>query len=80
MKIEHQLESLQNAADSIGATIHEKLFEDKRKKVPMFFANIGNETISPVLNYNDMNNFLHGWIRAKIYTGNNKNTNHGSNA
>lgn len=70
MTSELQQQYLQNAADSIGAKIYQKHFyEDKRKKVPMFFANIGNETISPVLNYNDMNNFLHGWIRAKIYTG-----------
>lgn len=61
-----QLESLQNAADVIGLKVHQKHFyEDKRKKVPMFFLNRGNETVSPVLDYEGLNNFIFGWITCK---------------
>lgn len=66
MEAAQQLESLQNAANVVGLTVHQKHFyEDKRKKVPMFFVNRGNETVSPVLDYECLNNFIFGWITCK---------------
>jgi hypothetical protein len=60
-----ELQSLQNAADTIGLTIHEKFTPDKRKKVKQYFAKRGNDTVSPVLNYDRLNHFLFGWIASK---------------
>lgn len=71
MKSFNELESLQNAADDLGLVIHRKQCEDKRKKVPMYFAQHGDETVSPVLSYQEMNHFLLGW-RAGLKPSKNK--------
>lgn len=59
-----EIESLQNAVDEIGLTIHEKFQDDKRKSVKKYFAQRGNETVSPVLDYEQLNHFLLGWIKC----------------
>jgi hypothetical protein len=59
-----ELQALQNAANCIGLTIHEKHPEDKRKTVKKYFAQRGIETVSPVLDYENLNHFLFGWIMA----------------
>ncbi len=67
------LEALQNAINyhnlpKMNLSIHEKcFFEDKRKTVKMFFLHNDKtgETISPVLNYENMNHFILGFARAK---------------
>ncbi len=57
-----ELQALQNAADGLGLTIHEKPFyEDKRKTIKKYFAKKRNETVSPVLDYEQLNHFLSGW-------------------
>lgn len=58
------LEMLQNAADVFGGTVHIKRQDDKRKTTPVFFCNVGDETISPKLKFDEMNAFLLGYIRA----------------
>ena len=63
MKAQQQMEALQNALNSFGLTnviLHEKQYSDKRKKVSKFFLQQGAETISPVLDYNEMNHFILG--------------------
>lgn len=67
MKTENQLTALANMAEHAGSgiVIHLKQCEDKRRTVPKFFANIGNATISPVLDYSNMNCFLMGYAKAK---------------
>ena len=58
-----QLEALNNALDYFGfknINLHEKQYSDKRKKVSKFFLQQGAKTISPVLNYNEMNYFILG--------------------
>jgi hypothetical protein len=63
-----ELISLQTMADNleIGMTIHEKWYQDKRKKVKMYFATIqGHGTISPVLDYSNLTHFLLGMHKAK---------------
>ena len=58
-----QLEALNNALQYFGLkniNIHEKQYSDKRKKVSKFFLQNGAETISPVLDYNEMNHFILG--------------------
>lgn len=64
MKQITELEALQNAANTAGLTIHERYQPDKRKKTKMYFANKGDETVSPVLDYEQLNHFLLGWIRC----------------
>lgn len=61
----NELQALQNAANDIGLTIYEKPLHDKRRTVGRYFANKGDETVSPVLDYEQLNHFLLGWIRAK---------------
>ena len=63
MEINTQLEALNNALSYFGfknIILHEKQYSDKRKKVSKFFLQQGAKTISPVLNYNEMNNFILG--------------------
>lgn len=64
-----ELEALQNAATDIGLTIHEKFTTDKRQTLKRYFAQRGRETVSPVLDYEQLNHFLLGWNRAKAKPG-----------
>jgi hypothetical protein len=59
-----QIEALQNAAKNLGLNIHQKQFEDKRK-APKYFAQLGSKSVSPVLDYDNMNHFLLGWSKSK---------------
>ena len=63
METNTQLEALNNALSYFGfknVILHEKQYSDKRKKVSKFFLQQGAETISPVLDYNEMNHFILG--------------------
>ena len=63
METSIQLDALNNALNYFGfknINLHEKQYSDKRKKVSKFFLQQGAETISPVLNYNEMSGFILG--------------------
>ena len=63
METTTQLEALNNSLSHFGLKniiLHEKQYSDKRKKVSKFFLQDGVKTISPVLDYNEMNNFILG--------------------
>ena len=63
METTTQLEALNNALSYFGfknVILHEKQYSDKRKKVIKFFLQDGVKTISPVLDYNEMNCFISG--------------------
>lgn len=63
METKTQLEALNNSLSYFGfknIILHEKQYNDKRKKVSKFFLQDGARTISPVLNYNEMNLFILG--------------------
>ena len=62
--IDQQKESLQNFANKFNFEVHTYIFEDKRKST-LFFLHNGNNTISPKLDYDNMNSFLLGYSRAK---------------
>ena len=62
--MKNELELLQNAADAIGLTIHERFNQDKRKTTKTYFAQRGTETVSPSLCYWELNCFLMGWIKC----------------
>ena len=75
MNSQQQMEALQNALNSFGLTnviLHEKQYSDKRLKTPKFFLNFGVQTISPVLSYENMNNFIMGMGAFKELTNNEK--------
>lgn len=59
-----EIEALQNAANKVRLDIYEKWNQDKRKTVKQYFAQRRSETVSPTLDYEQMNHFLLGWIRA----------------
>lgn len=60
-----QLQYLQNAANDLGLTIRQKYQEDDRRTVGKYFAEHDGISISPVLNYEQLNHFLLGWRRHK---------------
>ena len=63
-----ELQALQNAVSNFpGLQIHEKYFEDKRKTTKKYFLHnhITGETISPVLDYENINHFILGVSKAK---------------
>ena len=63
MNAQKQREALENALNSFGLTnltVYPKISEDKREKKPKFFLNNGFQTISPILNYENMNSFIMG--------------------
>ena len=63
METSTQLDALNNSLIYFGfknINLHEKQYSDKRKKVSKFFLQDGAKTISPVLDYNEMNHFILG--------------------
>ena len=63
MKTQTQLEALNNSLSYFGLKniiLHEKQDSDKRKKISKFFLQQGAKTISPALDYNEMNHFILG--------------------
>ena len=63
METNTKLEALNNGLIYFGlknVILHEKQYSDKRKKVSKFFLQQGAETISPALDYNEMNHFILG--------------------
>ena len=69
-----QFDALNNALYYFGfknINLHEKQYNDKRKKVSKFFLQQGAKTISPVLTYNEMNCFILGMDTMQNLTNNN---------
>lgn len=62
-----ELTALQNMANHAGhgIKVYSKELGDRRKTVGKYFANIGNETISPVLDYTSLNCFLMGFAKKQ---------------
>jgi len=63
MNTQAQAESLQNAANNLGLTVHIKQENDKRKKTPLFFLSKNGVSISPVLDYSNINHFILGYSK-----------------
>ena len=73
METTTELEALNNALSYFGfknINLHEKQYSDKRKKVSKFFLQQGAKTISPVLDYKEMNNFILGMATMQKLTTN----------
>ena len=64
-----ELQALQNAVNHFrlyGLSVHQKVYEDKRRTAKMYFLHNDKtgETISPVLDYENLNHFIHGYVKA----------------
>ena len=73
MKTSTQLDALNNSLSYFGLkniNLYEKQYSDKRKRVSKFFLQQGAKTISPVLNYNEMNCFILGMNEMQNLTNN----------
>lgn len=72
METQTELQSLQNAADATnleGIKVDEFAPLDKRKSVKRYIINLPKQgAISPILDYEQMNYFLHGMIKYKHLT------------
>lgn len=63
--LNNELEALKNAINNIkGMDIYEKQYDDKRKTTKMYFLNLNGNSISPVLDYENMNHFILGFSAA----------------
>ena len=65
MEAQTELEALQNFATSLNLKVNLKINYDKRKKKNYYFLSRGGETISPVLDYGNLNSFMIGYKNCK---------------
>jgi len=63
-KEQQEKEALQNFATSLGLTVNKFFTQDNRKKVNKWYLTKGKTSVSPVLNYDGLNNFMIGWINC----------------
>lgn len=66
-----EIQALQNFANDLELFVHEKFEQDKRKTTKKYFLTLNGTSVSPVLDYENMNAFLMGWLNC---------TKHGANA
>jgi len=59
-----EIQALQNFGDNLNIEIREMMAEDKRKTIKKYIAVLKNASISPQLDYEQMNHFLLGYSRA----------------
>jgi hypothetical protein len=60
-KEQQEKEALQNFATSLGLIVNQYFHPDKRKKENLWYLTKGKTSVSPVLNYKGLNNFMIGW-------------------
>ena len=61
-----EMEALQNFGDTLDLKINQKYTEDKRQTVNKYFASRNGTSVSPVLNYNELNCYMMGWKNSII--------------
>ena len=69
-----QLEALNNAVASMNLEeleVHQYIQHDNRKKIGKFFLRLNGTSISPTLNYDNMNHFILGMSTMQNLTNNN---------
>ena len=73
METNTQLEALNNAVVSMnleGLEVLQYIQHDNRKKIGKFFLRLNGTSISPILNYNEMNHFILGMSKMQKLTFN----------
>lgn len=63
-------EALQNAANACELFVHQKHTQDKRNTIKKFFLTQNGITVSPVLDYENMNHFILGWLNCIKHSNN----------
>lgn len=58
-------EALQNFADKLGLVVNQFNSVDKRKTKKKYFLVLDGVSISPVLDYTNLNHFMLGFHKAK---------------
>ena len=74
METNTQLEALNNAVVSMnleGLEVRQYIQHDNRKKIGKFFLRLNGNSISPTLNYDNMNHFILGMDTMQKLTNNN---------
>ena len=74
METNTQLEALNNAVVSMnleGLEVRQYIQHDNRKKIGKFFLRLNGNSISPILNYDNMNHFILGMMKMQKLTNNN---------
>ena len=56
-----EIEALQNFADTLGMKVHERYFDDKRRTAKKYFLMRDGHSVSPTLDYENLNHFMLGW-------------------
>lgn len=67
-KSQNELESLNNAVVNMnleGLEVLQYIQHDDRKKIGKFFLRLNGTSISPILNYDNMNHFILGMTKMK---------------
>lgn len=60
MRTNAEFESLNNWSTTLGLTLNVYLFDDKRKN-RRYFLSLNGCSVSPVMDYNELNCFMNGW-------------------
>lgn len=60
----NELIALKNAANRLNIVVHEIQFQDKRRTKKQYYATHNGKTVSPRLDYENLNHFILGWIKA----------------
>ena len=71
METNSQLEALNNAVVSMnleGLEVRQYIQHDNRKKIGKFFLRLNGNSISPILNYDNMNHFILGMMKMQKLT------------
>ena len=74
METTAQLDALNNAVVSMnleGLEVRQYIQHDNRKKIGKFFLRLNGTSISPILNYDNMNHFILGMMKMQRLTNNN---------
>ena len=65
MESQEEFEVLQNLAKSLNLKVNQKINYDKRIKKNYYFLSHNGESISPVLDYENLNSFMIGYKNCK---------------
>lgn len=60
----NEIQALQNFADTLNLKVNIKHSNDKRKTVNKYFATLDGTSVSPVLDYGQLNHFFLGWSKC----------------
>lgn len=60
-----EIQSLQNFGDTLGLKIHQKFVQDRRATIKKYYATLNGSSVSPVLDFEQLNCFMIGWLNRE---------------